>query len=71
MKNLIIIGNGPNARQAYEFVQQYNTYKVIGFAVNASYLKEEFFCGLSVFCLENLKNKTDVEFEVFCQVNLE
>lgn len=65
MKNLIIIGTGPNARQACEFVQQYNLYNVIGFAVNASYLHEESFCGLPVFCLENLKNKADVEFEVF------
>lgn len=65
MSNLIIVGIGPNAFHAYEFVKQYNLYRVIGFAVNADYHTQTSFCNLPVFCLEDIKRKIDVEFKVF------
>lgn len=65
MENLIIIGTGPNAKMAFEFVRDYSLFNVIGFAVNAQYMNESIFFGLPVYCLEDLINKKDIKFKVF------
>ena len=54
MKNLIIIGASTTSKKIYEFIRTYNLYNVIGFAVDQQYKKEETFCNLPVFEIENL-----------------
>ena len=65
MDNLVIIGIGTNARHVFEFVNMYNLYNVIGFAVNENFLEKDEFCGLPVYPLEKL-NVIDLgSFKVF------
>ncbi len=65
MENLIIIGTSTNARHAYEFVQMYGLYNVIGFAVNEKYIKEDSFLGYPVYPLETIISKINKPFKVF------
>lgn len=53
-QNLIIIGVGETAEIAYEYFTHDSDYQVVSFAVNQKFLKDEFFCGLKVYPLENL-----------------
>ena len=68
MENLILIGTGINASKALEFVNKYNLFNVIGFAVNQQYYKEKSFCGLPVYKLETIKEEVKVPFKVFVAV---
>lgn len=65
MDNLLIVGTGINARKAYEFVKMYNLFNIIGFAVNGAYYKEEVYCSLPVYRLEEVKQKLNFQFKVF------
>lgn len=55
-EKIIIIGAGPNARLAYEFIQSHRLYDVVGFAVNEEYKKNDEFYGMPLYSIENLKN---------------
>ena len=55
MEKLIIIGISSTARHAYSFIQYHHLFDVIGFAVNKEFLKEDSFCGLPVYPLEQLE----------------
>lgn len=53
-EKLIIVGLGTNARHVYEFVNYYDLYDVVGFAVNSTYKSVDTFYELPVYTLENL-----------------
>ncbi len=55
MEKLLIIGTGAAARSLYLFVQQYNLFDVVGFAVNNIYKTCDTYCGLHVYAIENLE----------------
>lgn len=59
MKNLVIIGVSSTAEHVYHFVQEYNLYNVIGFAVNEQYKKQDRFLGKPLYVIENLGNIVD------------
>lgn len=65
MDNLIIVGIGVNGKKAYEFIKRYNLYNIIGFSVNSEYYKKEFFCGLPVYKLEELKDSIQIKYKIF------
>jgi putative transferase len=68
MENLVIVGIGKSADFIYEFVRRHNLYKVIGFAVNRSYLEgaNTSFKDLPVYALESLRHDLgNVKFKVF------
>lgn len=66
MNNLIIVGLSKTALHVYEFVKMYKLYNVLGFAVNEQFKKENTFCGLPVYSLENLKEEClQKDFYVF------
>lgn len=64
-ENLIIVGTSTNGRHAFEFVQMYGLYNVIGFAVNGRYKTSESFCGLPVYALEDLPKENLGDFKIF------
>ena len=71
MRKLIIVGLSKTALHVFNFVKYHNLYDVIGFAVNAEYMKKDvsMFCGLPVFTLENLNEKQfGQDFEVFVAI---
>lgn len=53
-EKLIIVGLGTNARHVFEFVNDYNLFDVVGFAVNRTYKTTDSFYNLPVYTLENL-----------------
>lgn len=55
MRNIIIIGNSGNSRLARFYFDKDTGYKVVGYALNRDYLKEETFDGLPVFAIEDIK----------------
>lgn len=64
-EDLIIIGTSTNAKHVFAFVQEYNLYNIIGFAVNKEYIQENTFMGYPVYAIEDLdlyidKRKTKV-----------
>lgn len=58
---LIIIGVSTTAKQVYDFVVEYDLFEVKGFAVNAQYKTSDFFCGLPVYDIEELKQVYDID----------
>lgn len=68
-RKLIIVGLSKTATHVLEFVQMYNLFEVVGFAVNEKYKKESVFCDLPVYSLENLeKELEDDDFYLFIAV---
>ena len=66
MEKLVIIGTSTNARHAFEFVQMYKLYDIMGFAVNECYKERDEFCGLPVYALETLdKDLSGVDYKIF------
>lgn len=59
-EQIVIIGTGTNALFAYRTIEKYKLYSVLGFAVNREYKKEDTFCGLPVYELEDLHRRFDV-----------
>lgn len=59
--NLIIVGTGPNAEHIYSFIQDYDLFNVIGFAVNKEYITNTEFLGLPVYAIEDLDTIIDKE----------
>jgi sugar O-acyltransferase (sialic acid O-acetyltransferase NeuD family) len=60
-KNLIIIGDGEFAEIAYEYFTHDSDYKVVGFAVEKEFKKQETFYDLPVYDVENLEKFVDKE----------
>ena len=56
-KKLIIVGLSKTASHVLEFVQMYNLFEVVGFAVNEKYRTDSTFCNLPVYSLENLEEE--------------
>lgn len=59
MKNIIIVGTSTTAERILCFVNQYALYNVLGFAVNRIYKDKDSFCGLPVYCIEELDSIID------------
>ena len=63
MEKIVLIGTADTARDAYCFIQDYKLFEVIAFAVDRKYKTDDMFCGLPVYCIEELSsqiNKTEV-----------
>ncbi len=56
---LIIIGTGTNAKNAYKFINRYDLFDVLGFAVNSEYRTSDTFLELPVYEVEHLENIID------------
>lgn len=54
MEDLIIVGTSTTSQIVFSFIQKYNLYNVVGFAVNREYLKHDEFLGLPVYAIEDL-----------------
>lgn len=54
MEKIILIGMADTARDVLCFVRDYNLFEVVGFAVDREYRSADTFCGLPVYCLEEL-----------------
>lgn len=68
-EKLIIFGCNTTAKQVFDFVKQYNLYEIIGFAVDSQYRKNESFCDLQVYDLEELNTIFDItEIKVFVAI---
>lgn len=61
MKKIVLIGTADTARDVYCFVQDYKLFEVIAFAVDREYKSEDTFCGLPVYCIEDLPSLIDKE----------
>lgn len=55
MKKLVIIGNSTAAATIMKFVQHYQLFDIIGFAVNKEYMIENQYCGMPVYAIEDLE----------------
>jgi len=55
-KNLIIVGDSAFAQVAYEYFDYYLDYKIVGFSVEADYIKQKSLFGLPIFPLEELES---------------
>ncbi len=58
-EKLIIIGTGPNGKNAYKFIKRYGLFDILGFAVNAEYKISDTFLDLPVYEIEYLENIID------------
>lgn len=61
MKKLVLVGTSSLAAQTLDFVERYQLFDVIGFTVNAAYIKEPVFLGKPVFPIEELDKYIDKE----------
>lgn len=61
MKKIVLIGTADTARDVYCFVQDYKLFEVIAFAVDREYKSDDTFCGLPVYCIEDLPSLIDKE----------
>lgn len=59
--NLVIIGIHETAEHLSAFVEEYNLFNIVGYAVNAKYKDKETFLGKPVFEIEKLSNVIDKE----------
>ena len=72
MEKIVLIGTADTARDAYCFIQDYKLFEVIAFAVDRKYKTDDMFCGLPVYCIEELSsqiNKTEVGLFIPVQWN--
>ncbi len=53
-EKLIIVGISQTAEQLFSFVQKYELFDVLGFAVDKKYINDTTFMGLDVYALEDL-----------------
>lgn len=64
-EKIIIVGIGTNARHAFEFIQMYDLYDVLGFAVTKEYLDSDSFMELPLYDVEKLHTVIPCDFKVF------
>ncbi len=68
-EKLIIIGISTSAKHVFDFVNGYDLFQVMGFAVDAEYKDKDTFCGLPVYELEKLEQHFDRnEIKVFVAI---
>ena len=68
-EKLIIVGTNTTANHVYEFVKSYDMFDVLGFAVDQAYKKEDTFCDLPVYAIEELKQWFDMtEVKLFVAI---
>lgn len=66
IKSLVIFGSGDIAQLAYYYFTTDSKYEVVAFTVNADYLTDTTFCGLSVVAFEDIvKYYPPEHFELF------
>jgi len=58
-KNLVIVGTSSTAITVKSFVEHYDLFNILGFAVNRSYIKDPIYCEKPVFAIEELDNVID------------
>lgn len=69
MKNLIIFGVGDYARVAHYYFSTDSAYSIAGFAVDATFMREESFLGLPVVASENLERHFSPDsYEIFVAI---
>lgn len=67
--NLLIVGASSTAKQAYEFIKEYDLYEVIGFAVDSEYRSDSDFCGLPLYELDKIEDIFDMrKIKVFIAI---
>ena len=59
-KNLVIIGTSTTAKTVLEFVEYYELFNVLGFAINRSYISSLTFCDKPVYAIEDLCDIIDI-----------
>lgn len=69
MKNIIIVGNGSTANTVYQFIQKYNLFNIVGFAVNKKYHDKSTYLGYPNFVIEDLNVKGNYYLFVAAQWN--
>ncbi len=60
MKKLIIVGMGQLSQDVKFFVERYNLFEVVGYAINKEYITKKENEGLPVYAIEDLENEVDV-----------
>lgn len=69
MEKLLIIGAGYLAEEVVSFIQRYDLFEIIGFAVDTNYIKEEHM-GYPVYNLKNIENGIDKnEAKIFIAIS--
>ena len=58
-KKIILVGTGELSNDIRFFIERYNLFEVVGYAVNKEYLKETEYKGLPVYPLESLEEYVD------------
>lgn len=58
-QKLIIIGASTTAIHVYKFINEYELFDIVGFAVNRQYINEEIFMGLPLYSIEDLEDIID------------
>ena len=59
MEKIVIIGTSIAANTVYKFIEKYNLYEVVGFAVNKEYKNKDTYFGKPVFEIEILEHVID------------
>ncbi|MEG1999344.1 MAG: hypothetical protein RR015_04955, partial [Bacteroidales bacterium] len=60
-KKILIIGTSSTAIHVYKFIQEYNLFNVIGFAVDREYIDCDYFLSLPVYPLDEIDKIIDKE----------
>lgn len=58
-RDLCIIGINETADRITQFVERYDLFNIVGYAVDREYIKSEKFLGKPVWAIENLENHID------------
>lgn len=61
MQNLIIIGTSSTAEHVYKFINEYQLFNVIGFAIDSIYINQNSFFNLPIYAIEKLETVIDKE----------
>ncbi len=59
MDRVVIIGTSSTAKNVYNFIQKYNLFEVVGFAVNNHYKECDTFCNRPVYAIEDIDGVID------------
>jgi len=71
MRNLIIVGARNFAEMSHFFFSEDSDYRVVAFAVDSEFIREDSFKGLPVVALETLDDEFEVaDVDVFVAIGL-
>lgn len=59
MKKLIIVGTGQLSQDVRFFVERYNLFDIVGYAINKEYISENVYEGLPIHSIEDLEKEVD------------